>query len=102
MIEFSSTYFLYLAAWVFAVGLYVVLTKTSAVFVLVGIELLLNAVNIVWVYFSQFDTTLNGQVIGIFTIILTVCEVAIALAILLNIFRKKKTTEVDQLTEVGS
>ena len=102
MIEISSTIFLYLVAWLFAVGLFIVLTKTSAVFVLVGIELMLNAVNIAWVYFSQFDLNFDGQIMGIFTIILTVCEVAIALAILLNIYRKKQTTEVDHLKEVGN
>ena len=79
-----------------------VLTKRSAIFVLIGIELMLNGANIVLAAFSQFDPELRGQVFAIFTVVLTVCEVSIALAILLNIYRKSKASNLDEMTEVGN
>lgn len=95
-----STYYPYLAAFLFSAGLYVVIAKRNAVFVLVGIELMLNGANLLLVSFSQ--KTLDGQVFAVFSIVLTVCEVAIALAILLNIYKKYSTSDLDDLGEIGN
>ncbi|MEQ6169079.1 NADH-quinone oxidoreductase subunit NuoK [Ekhidna sp. MALMAid0563] len=102
MSEQVLTYYLYLAAFLFSAGTYVVLTKRSAIFVLIGVELMLNAANVVLAAFSQFDPQLKGQVVAIFAVVLTVCEVSIALAILLNIYRKSRVSNLDELNQIGN
>ncbi|MFK7952466.1 MAG: NADH-quinone oxidoreductase subunit NuoK [Ekhidna sp.] len=102
MNEVLTTYYLYLAAFLFSAGLFVVLTKRNAIFVLIGIELILNGANLILVTFSSADPTLNGQILAIFTVVLTVCEVSIALAILLNVFQQYKTSNLDEVKEVGN
>lgn len=92
--------YLCLAALLFSSGLFVVLSKRNAVFVLIGIELMLNGANLVLASFSQID--LNGQIFAIFSVVLTVCEVAIALAILLNVYKKYATSDLDDLQEIGN
>ena len=68
--------------------------------VLIGIELMLNGTNLLFATFSQID--LNGQIMAIFSVVLTVCEVAIALAILLNVYKKYRTSNLDDLQEIGN
>lgn len=102
MNEEQVSYYLYFAALLFSSGVFVVLTKRSAIFVLIGVELMLNAANLVLATFSQFDPNLRGQVLAIFAVVLTVCEVSIALAILLNVYRKVKASNLDELREVGN
>jgi NADH-quinone oxidoreductase subunit K len=94
--------YLYLAAFLFSVGVFVVITKKSTVFMLLGIELILNGANLILATFSKYDANLNGQIFGIFSVVLTVCEVSIALAILLNIKSQFGSTDIDQLEEVGN
>ena len=86
-----------LAAAVFSIGLLGVLTRRNAVGILLGIELMLNAVNINLVAFSRFNGDLGGLVFALFTIAITVAEVAVGLAIVIVIFRVRKTVEADQL-----
>lgn len=102
MSEELLRYYLYLAAFLFSAGIYVVLSKRNLIFILIGVELLLNSANIILATFSQFDPKLNGQVFAIFSIVLTVCEVSIALAILLNIYRNQKVSNLDELQEVSN
>lgn len=102
MNEIALSYYLYFAAFLFSSGLFVVLTKRNAIVVLIGIELMLNAANLVLATFSSTDPSLKGQVMAIFSVVLTVCEVSIALAILLNIYRNQKTSNLDELQEVGN
>ena len=89
--------YLLLAAAVFAIGLFGVLTRRNAVGILLGIELMLNAVNINLVAFSRFAGDLAGMVFALFTIAITVAEVAVGLAIVIVIFRVRKTVEADRL-----
>ncbi len=89
--------YLLLAAAVFAIGLFGVLTRRNAVGILLGIELMLNAVNINFVAFSRFNGDLAGMVFALFTIAITVAEVAVGLAIVIVIFRVRKTVEADRL-----
>ena len=102
MSEELLRFYLYLAAFLFSAGIYVVLSKRNLIFILIGVELLLNSANIILATFSQFDPKLNGQVFAIFSIVLTVCEVSIALAILLNIYRNQKVSNLDELQEVSN
>lgn len=102
MSEQLAPYYLYLAAFLFSAGVFVVLTKRNLIFILIGIELILNSANIILATFSQFDQRLNGQIFAIFSVVLTVCEVSIALAILLNIYRRSQVSDLDKLREVGN
>jgi NADH-quinone oxidoreductase subunit K len=89
--------YLTLGALVFAIGLFGVVTRRNAVGMLLGIELMLNAVNINLVAFSRFNADLGGIVFSLFTIAITVAEVALGLAIVIVIFRVRKTIEADRL-----
>jgi NADH:ubiquinone oxidoreductase subunit K len=89
--------YLTLAALVFAIGLFGVLTRRNAVGILLGIELMLNAVNINLVAFARFHGDVTGLVFALFTIAITVAEVAVGLAIVIVIFRVRRTVEADHL-----
>jgi len=95
------SHFLILSAILFCLGLFAVLTRRNAIMVLMGIELILNAANINFVAFSRYATsTLDGQVVAIFVIILAAAEAAIALAIVLNIYQNFNTVNVDDLNQL--
>ena len=89
--------YLLLAALVFSIGLFGVLTRRNAIGILLGIELMLNAVNINLVAFARFHADVGGLVFALFTISITVVEVAVGLAIVIAIFRVRKTIEADHL-----
>jgi NADH-quinone oxidoreductase subunit K len=89
--------YLTLGALVFTIGLFGVLTRRNAIGILLGIELMLNAVNINLVAFARFGADLGGLVFSLFTIAITVAEVALGLAIVIAIFRVRKTIEADRL-----
>ena len=93
----SLTAYLTLAALVFAIGLFGVLTRRNAIGILLGIELMLNAVNINLVAFARFHGDLLGLVFTLFTMAITVAEVALGLAIVIVIFRVRRTVEADRL-----
>ena len=93
----SLNAYLTLAALVFAIGLFGVLTRRNAIGILLGIELMFNAVNINLVAFARFHGDLLGLVFTLFTIAITVAEVAVGLAIVIVIFRVRKTVEADRL-----
>ncbi|MSQ05884.1 MAG: NADH-quinone oxidoreductase subunit NuoK [Dehalococcoidia bacterium] len=97
------TYFQLLSAALFAIGLYGVLARRSAVLIVLSIELMLNAVNINLIAaashmdgvgrFSNFD----GQIIAIFVITIAAAEVGLALAIILRMYRNRATVDVDEI-----
>lgn len=92
------TYYLILAAFLLCAGFLMVLVKKNAVFVLMGIELMLNAANLNLVAFSKYDPTLSGQVFALFSVVIAAAEAAIALAILLNIYKTYKSSDLDDLS----
>jgi NADH-quinone oxidoreductase subunit K len=87
-----------LAAAVFAIGLFGVLTRRNAIGILLGIELMMNAVNINLVAFARFQADLVGVVFTLFIIAITVAEVGVGLAIVIATFRLRRTVEADHLT----
>jgi len=89
--------YLLLAAAVFTTGLFGVLTRRNAVGILLGVELMLNAVNINFVAFARYNAEIAGLVFALFTIAITVAEVAIGLAIVIAIFRVRQTVDADHL-----
>lgn len=94
------TWYLYLAAFVFCCGLYGALARRNAVAAIIGIELMLNAVNInllaFWRY-GQFPELLEGQVFAVFVIAIAAAEVAIGLALVISIYRDRRTINLDEL-----
>ena len=98
----SAIHGLYLAAALFSIGIVIILTKKNLIFVLIGTELLLNAVNLNLVIFSGTDPSLQGQMLAIFIIVVAVAEASIGLAILLNIYRMLKTSDLNELTKLGN
>ena len=93
----SLNAYLTLAALMFVIGLFGVLTRRNAIGILLGIELMFNAVNINLVAFARFHGDLLGLVFTLFTIAITVAEVAVGLAIVIVIFRVRRTVEADRL-----
>jgi NADH:ubiquinone oxidoreductase subunit K len=90
--------FLFLAAFLFSAGVYGVLARRNAVLVLMSVELILNAVNINLVAFGAFRNTVVGQVFALFVIAIAAAEVGVGLAIVLLIYRNRRSidlTEVD-------
>jgi NADH:ubiquinone oxidoreductase subunit K len=95
----SLRHYLVLALALFCIGLYGAIAKKNAISVLMGIELMLNSVNINLVAFNRFiaPDKLTGHVFAIFIIVVAAAEVAVALAIIISIYRHKKTSTVDDL-----
>jgi NADH-quinone oxidoreductase subunit K len=89
--------YLTLAAVVFCIGLFGVITRRNAIGLLLGIELMLNAVNINLVAFARFSGNVAGMVFTVFTICITVAEAALGLAIVILLFRIRRTVTADQL-----
>jgi NADH-quinone oxidoreductase subunit K len=97
-------HFLLVGAVLFAFGTYTVITRTNAVGILMGVELILNAANVNFVAFGHFNPSpmLTGQVFSLFVIVLAAAEAAVALAIVLAIYMNVRTidvTEADTLKE---
>jgi NADH:ubiquinone oxidoreductase subunit K len=88
---------LLLAAALFSVGVYGLLTRRNAIAILLSIELMANAVNINLVTFSRFLGNARGQVFSLFTISLTVAEVVVGLAIVVLLYRTRSTIEADEI-----
>jgi NADH-quinone oxidoreductase subunit K len=89
--------YLTLAAILFAIGLFGVITRRNTIGILLGIELMLNAVNINFVAFGRFTGDLGGMIFTVFTICITVAEVAVGLALVILIFRIRRTVMADHL-----
>jgi NADH:ubiquinone oxidoreductase subunit K len=89
--------YLMLAAVVFAIGLFGVLTRRNTVGILLGIELMLNAVNINLVAFSRFNGNAFGMVMTVFAICLTVAEISLGLALVILLFRTRRTALADHI-----
>jgi NADH:ubiquinone oxidoreductase subunit K len=99
----TLNHFLILGAVLFCIGLYGAITKRNAIAVLMGIEIMLNAVNITMVGFSFFNTVkpyagyLTGQIFAIFIITVAAAEAAVALAMIIAIYRKRDTVDVGEI-----
>ena len=91
-------HYLVVSALVFGLGLMVVITRKNAIAILMGLELLVNAVGLNFVAFAKFSSpdAIDGQVVTLFIIVIAAAEAALALAIALNIFNNLNTVEVDE------
>ncbi len=91
------TYYLSLAAAMFAIGVLGVLLRRNAVVIFMSVELMLNAVNLVFIAFSKSMGIIGGEVIVFFVMAIAAAEAAVGLAILVAIHRHKKTVFVDEI-----
>jgi NADH-quinone oxidoreductase subunit K len=90
-------YYLVVSAALFALGLLGVLTRRNAVNVLMGVELILNSANLNLVAFSRYGQgNLQGQLFAVFVIVIAAAEVAVALAIVLTMYRLRRTPNLDE------
>ncbi len=92
--------FLLLGAVLFCIGVYGVLARRNGVLVLMSIELILNAVNINLVAFGAFHDTVAGQVFALFVIAIAAAEVGVGLAIVLLIYRNRRSVDLDDMAEM--
>lgn len=93
---------LLLSAYLFCVGLVVAISRKSAIMVLIGIELMLNASNLNFIYFSQGAENLyDGQLYALFVMVLAAAEAAIGLAIIIQMFRRFGSVSLDRLNEIN-
>ncbi len=95
----TLTHFLLISAILFSLGVYAVITRRNAIMVLMGIELILNSANINFLAFSRYGgLNIEGQMAAIFVIILAAAEAAVALAIVLNIYKRFNTVNIDEIS----
>ncbi len=99
--QVGLTHYLIVSALLFSFGLFAVVTRRNAILVLMGIELILNSANINFIAFSRYGgMKLDGQAFAVFIIILAAAEAAVALAIVLNIYQRFNTVNVDEVSKL--
>ncbi|CAN7182578.1 NADH-quinone oxidoreductase subunit NuoK [Knoellia locipacati] len=87
--------YIYLATLLFVIGGATVLTRRNAIVVFMGVELMLNAANLAFVTFARLHGNLDGQVIALFVMVVAAAEVVVGLAIIMAIFRARRSASVD-------
>ena len=87
--------YLYLSAILFTIGAVGVVVRRNAIVVFMCIELMLNAANLTLVTFSRINGTLEGQVTAFFTMVVAACEVVVGLAIIIAIYRSRRSASID-------
>ena len=91
-------HYLIVSAFLFAVGLLGVIVRRNLLVIYMCIELMLNAANLALVAFSRFTNNLDGQVFVFFIITVAAAEVAVGLALIVALYRKRQTAHVEDLT----
>lgn len=91
----SLVNYIYLASLLFAIGGAAVLMRRNAIVVFMGVELMLNSVNLIFVTFARMHGSLDGQVIALFVMVVAAAEVVVGLAIIIAIFRARRSASVD-------
>ncbi|HEY6679519.1 MAG TPA: NADH-quinone oxidoreductase subunit NuoK [Actinomycetota bacterium] len=89
------SYFVILSGVLFAIGTVGVLVRKNALVIFMSVELQLNAVNLALVAFSRLHGNLNGQVLAFFSMVVAAAEVVVGLAIIVNVYRRMHTANVD-------
>lgn len=91
-------HYLIVSALLFSLGLLGVLARRNLLVIYMGLELMLNAANLALVAFSRFNASLNGQVMVFFIITVAAAEVAVGLALIVALYRKRQSAHVEDLT----
>ena len=87
--------YLYLSAILFSIGAVGVIVRRNAIVVFMCVELMLNAANLALITFSRINGTLDGQVVAFFTMVVAACEVVVGLAIIVAIYRSRRSASID-------
>jgi NADH:ubiquinone oxidoreductase subunit K len=93
-------HYLIISSILFSIGVTLVITKKNIIMVLVGIELILNAANINFVSFSTQDEMIKGQIFALFVIVIAAAEATVALAIVMQVYKHFKTSNLDELNKL--
>ncbi len=88
-------HYILLSAVLFAIGVMGVLVRRNAIIIFMCIELMLNAANLAFVTFARINGNLEGQVVAFFTMVVAACEVVVGLAIIVTIYRSRRSASVD-------
>ena len=91
----NAANYLYISALLFTIGAVGVVVRRNAIVVFMCVELMLNAANLTLVTFSRIHGTLDGQVIAFFTMVVAACEVVVGLAIIVTIYRSRRSASID-------
>ena len=91
-------YFVAVSAMLFAIGTVGVLIRKNALVIFMSVELQLNAVNLALVAFSRMHGNLSGQVVAFFSMVVAAAEVVVGLAIIVTVYRRRRSASVDDLT----
>ncbi|MDX2190538.1 MAG: NADH-quinone oxidoreductase subunit NuoK [Bacteroidota bacterium] len=92
--------FLLTSAFLFSIGVYLVLAKNNFIFILIGIELMLNAANLNLIVFSKFNPQLQGQIFVLFNLLIAACETALVLAIIINVNKYYQSISTEKITSL--
>ena len=87
--------YLYVASLLFTIGAIGVVLRRNAIVVFMCVELMLNAANLAFVTFARINGNLEGQIVAFFTMVIAACEVVIGLAIIVTIYRSRRSASVD-------
>ena len=99
----SLQVYLLISSFLFSLGIYAVISRQNAVAILMGIELILNSANINFIAFNRFTSkfsVIEGHVFTMFVIVLAAAEAAVALAIIINLFKNRGSVNVDEAKEL--
>ncbi len=88
-------WWLMLSALLFSIGAATVLVRRNAIIVFMGVELMLNATNLAFITFARMQGDIDGQVIAMFVMLVAAAEVVVGLAIIMSIFRTRRSASVD-------
>ena len=94
----DGTYYLVLAALVFAIGAVGLLVRRNALIMFMCVELMLNAVNLTFVTFSRMLDDIGGQIFAFFTLVVAAAEVVVGLALIVAIFRRRQGATADDVS----
>ena len=96
----SLEHYLFVSIMLFCLGLLGVIIRRNLIVMYMGLELMLNAANLALVSFSHFRDSLDGQIMVFFVITVAAAEVAVGLALIVALYRKRQTTDVTDLTSM--
>ena len=102
MVEITPAHYTILSATLFMIGVIGVLVRRNIIIILMSIELILNAVNINLVAYSNQWQNLSGQVFAVFVIAVAAAEAAVGLGIILAFYRNKETVNIDEMNVMRS
>ena len=100
ILKVGLEHYLTVSALLFCLGLFGVIARRNLLVIYMCLELMLNAANLAFVAFSRFNNELNGQVMVFFIVTVAAAEVAVGLALIVALYRKRQTAHVEDLTSM--